>query len=100
MTIFAGKLKYNRDVYDYRTDAHRNVAGLSLTEKKFTVITVLIWVLLFILGIEVGGNEQIIKGLHTIGIEAVILTLGSTLGSVIAAWALWKALYRKKGKTA
>ena len=57
-------------------------------------------VLLFILGIEVGGNEQIIKGLHTIGIEAVILTLGSTLGSVIAAWALWKALYRKKGKTA
>ena len=27
------------------------------------VITVLIWVLLFILGVEVGGNEQIIKGL-------------------------------------
>ena len=65
--------------------------------KIHTVITVLIWALLFILGIEVGGNEQIIKGLHTIGIEAVILTLGSTLGSVIAAWALWKALYRKKG---
>ena len=61
--------------------------------KIHTVITVLIWALLFILGIEVGGNEQIIKGLHTIGIEAVILTLGSTLGSVIAAWALWKALY-------
>ena len=57
--------------------------------KIHTVITVLIWALLFILGIEVGGNEQIIKGLHTIGIEAVILTLGSTLGSVIAAWALW-----------
>ena len=68
--------------------------------KIHTVITVLIWALLFILGIEVGGNEQIIKGLHTIGIEAVILTLGSSLGSVIAAWALWKALYRKKGKTA
>ena len=32
--------------------------------KIHTVITVLIWVLLFILGIEVGGNEQIIKGLH------------------------------------
>ena len=47
--------------------------------KIHTVITVLIWALLFILGIEVGGNEQIIKGLHTIGIEAVILTLGSTL---------------------
>ena len=30
--------------------------------KIHTVITVLIWALLFILGIEVGGNEQIIKG--------------------------------------
>ena len=40
--------------------------------KIHKVITVLIWVLLFILGIEVGGNEQIIKGLHTIGLEAVL----------------------------
>ncbi|VFB13316.1 putative transmembrane protein [Bacteroides heparinolyticus] len=61
------------------------------------IITPLIWLLLFILGIEVGSNEQIIKGLHTIGMEAVILTLGGTLGSVIAAWALWKSLYRQKG---
>ena len=51
--------------------------------KIHKVITVLIWVLLFILGIEVGGNEQIIKGLHTIGLEAVILTIGGTLGSVL-----------------
>ena len=29
--------------------------------------------------------------------EAVILTLGGTLGSVIAAWALWRALYKRKG---
>ena len=66
-------------------------------KKTHQIITVLIWLLLFILGIEVGSNEQIIKGLHTIGLEAVILTLGGTLGSVIAAWALWKALYRRKG---
>ena len=30
-------------------------------------------------------------------LEAVILTLGGTLGSVIAAWALWRALYKRKG---
>lgn len=53
--------------------------------KIHTVITLLIWLLLFILGIEVGGNEQIVKGLHTIGLEAVILTIGGTAGSVIAA---------------
>ena len=66
-------------------------------KKIHQIITLLIWLLLFILGIEVGSNEQIIKGLHTIGLEAVILTLGGTLGSVITAWALWRALYNKKG---
>ena len=66
-------------------------------KKIHQIITLLIWLLLFILGIEVGSNEQIIKGLHTIGLEAVILTLGGPLGSVIAAWALWRALYKRKG---
>ena len=66
-------------------------------KKIHQIITLLIWLLLFILGIEVGSNEQIIKGLHTIGLEAEILTLGGTLGSVIAAWAHWRALYKRKG---
>lgn len=61
-------------------------------------ITVLIWALLFLLGIEVGGNEAIIRGLHTIGLEAVVLTLGGTLGSVTAARLLWQALTDGKKK--
>lgn len=52
-------------------------------KKIHPIITLLIWLLLFILGIEVGSNEEIIRGLHTIGYEAVVLTLGGTLGSVI-----------------
>lgn len=66
-------------------------------KKIHPIITLLIWLLLFILGIEVGSNEEIIRGLHTIGYEAVVLTLGGTLGSVITAWALWRALYKRKG---
>ena len=66
-------------------------------KKIHPIITLLIWLLLFILGIEVGSNEEIIRGLHTIGYEAVVLTLGGTLGSVIAAWALCRALYKRKG---
>ena len=60
-------------------------------KKIHPIITLLIWLLL------VGGNEEIYRGLHTIGYEAVVLTLGGTLGSVIAAWALWRALYKRKG---
>lgn len=52
-------------------------------------ITILIWFLLFILGLEVGGNKDIINGIHTIGLEALVITIAAVLGSVIAAKLLW-----------
>lgn len=58
------------------------------------IIMLLIWILLFILGIEVGSNKQIIEGLGTLGIEAIVLTLSAVLGSCITAWALWSFLYK------
>lgn len=57
------------------------------------VITLLIWLLLFLLGIDVGGNEAIVKGLHTIGLEALIITLAAVIGSSLAAWGLWHLIY-------
>ena len=66
--------------------------GFLLRKQKLSgihkVITVLIWLLLFLLGIDVGGNQKIINGLHTIGLEAIVITLAAVLGSVTAAWAL------------
>ena len=63
------------------------------------IITFLIWMLLFLLGIDVGGNETLIKGLPTLGMEAVIITLASVIGSTLCAWGLWHLLYiRNKGK--
>ena len=74
--------------------------GFLLRKQKLSgihkVITVLIWLLLFLLGIDVGGNQEIINGLHTIGMEAIVITLAAVLGSVTAAWALWYVLYKRK----
>lgn len=68
--------------------------GYLLRNKKMSfigrIITALIWVLLFLLGIEVGANPRIINGLQTLGLEAIILTLGGSAGSVPFAWALWR----------
>lgn len=64
------------------------------------VITLLIWLLLFLLGMEVGGNDAIIRSLHTLGLEAVVLMAGGTLGSVMAAKALWCFLTRQKDEKA
>ena len=67
--------------------------GFLLRNKRLSwihkIITLLIWVLLFLLGIDVGGNEAIIKGLHTLGLEALIITLAAVIGSILCAWGLW-----------
>ena len=58
------------------------------------VIAALIWTLLFLLGLEVGSNERIVSGLATLGLEAILITLAGTLGSVWAAWGLWRTTQR------
>lgn len=75
--------------------------GFLLRKRQLTgihrIITILIWILLFLLGVEVGGNRQIIEGLATLGLEALAITLAAVIGSCLAAWVLWKELYRRKG---
>lgn len=62
-------------------------------------ITVLIWVLLFLLGIEVGGDERIVKGLADLGAEALLISAAGVLGSSLLALLLWRVLDRKlKGR--
>ena len=52
------------------------------------VITALIWLLLFLLGIEVGSNPRIVMGMQTLGIEALLLTIGGAVGTTLCAWLL------------
>ena len=58
------------------------------------VITVLIWVLLFLLGVEVGGNPLIMGSMNDLGMEALILTLAGLSGSMAMAWGLWRIVSR------
>ena len=70
---------------------HRQLTMLS------RVITVLIWALLFCLGVEVGMNQQVIDRLQDLGLEALVLCLAGTLGSLVLAWLLWRVVLKKKG---
>ena len=56
------------------------------------LITGLIWILLFLLGWEVGHNKGVISALPTLGLDALLLTLAALLGSSLAAWGLWKVV--------
>lgn len=54
------------------------------------IVTWLIWLLLFLLGIEVGSNEMIVRSLPTLGVEALLLSTAATLGCCVLAWVLWR----------
>lgn len=41
--------------------------------------------LVFFLGVSVGGNETIVHALGTLGIQALILCLGGIIGSVLVS---------------
>lgn len=54
------------------------------------VTTALVWLLLFLLGLEVGGNRQIVEALPTLGVDALVIAVFATLGSISAAGLLWR----------
>ena len=69
-----------------------------MTNSISSIINILIWTLLFLLGIEAGSNPKIISSVSTLSIEALVITLGSVIGSCIAANLLWHRINNKKTK--
>jgi len=75
--------------------------GFLLRKRRLRVVphavTVLIWLLLFFLGVEVGQNPQVINGISDLGLEALWLALTGIAGTVLFSWLLWKWAISKKG---
>ena len=63
-----------------------------LENRLFLVLT---YLLLFFLGWEVGGNEQTLKALPSLGLKSLLIALITTLGSILGAFALWKSIKNK-----
>ena len=76
--------------------------GFLLRKRRLRVVphavTVLIWLLLFFLGIEVGENPQVVSGIRDLGLEALWLSLTGIAGTVLFSWALWRWTNGKKKK--
>lgn len=56
------------------------------------LITVIIWALLFLLGVEVGADRALVGGLATLGGAAFTIFGFSVAGSMLAAWLLWRRI--------
>ena len=61
-----------------------------------TALGLIIMLLLFFLGVSVGSNEQVVNNFALIGLDAFVLTIGGTLGSVLCAWWVYLSFFKKK----
>lgn len=75
------------------------LTGYLFRNKRLTfvskLITFAIWGLLFLLGIAVGANEEIMGNLNTIGIHALIISVSGVAGSVICARWVYRKYFMK-----
>jgi len=78
------------------------VSGYLLRSRKLhyihKFIITLIWLLLFLLGLEMGSNEIVIHQFGNLGFEAFLLASAGTLGSVVFAWFLWLTVRNKSSQ--
>lgn len=66
------------------------------------LISLSIYVLLLLLGISVGLNKTIVQNIGTLGFQALVITLGAVLGSVVFSWLVFRIFFssevNKNGK--
>lgn len=75
-------------IVGYSIRNNKNV--ISLVDKGTTYA---IWLLLFLLGLSVGGNNLNIRSL---GVTALLLSSGAILGSVILSYFLFISFFKHK----
>ena len=62
------------------------------------LLNMAIYLLLFLLGISVGTNQQVIQNLDKIGLEAILIAVASITGSVLASFLVFKLIFKQDAK--
>ncbi len=75
--------------------------GFILREKlneKFLsrLLLISIYILLFLLGVQIGNNPRILKNLSSLGFQAVAFTFASVIGSLLCIVLIYKLFFLKK----
>ncbi len=77
------------------------LVGYLIREKRFIIskidriISIAIYILLFILGVAIGGDNQIVSNLSELGAIALFITISAIFGSLIFSWLLYKFIFSK-----
>jgi uncharacterized membrane protein YbjE (DUF340 family) len=53
-----------------------------------------IFILLFLLGLSIGKNSDVLKNISTVGVQSAVLAAGGVLGSVVFSFFVYKYFFR------
>lgn len=71
--------------------------GAKVLQRIGRPISYTILLLLFLLGISVGANREIVDNLALLGGQAFLLAAAGTAGSVLAAWGVYRVFFKERG---
>ena len=63
-----------------------------------TVSSASIFLLVFLLGAQIGADPEILRNIAFLGLDALVLAIAGTAGSVLAGWLLYRLLYGEAGR--
>ena len=106
ITIFGGFLRIM--IYLILTLSAGICAGFICRRSRFlrhtgTVVSAVICLMLFFVGVKIGADENILKNLSGLGLQALLFAIAGMAGSVLAAALLYKTVFKadndRGGKT-
>ena len=71
---------------------------IDILQKIGKPISYTILLLLFLLGISVGSNQEIVNNLARLGGQAFLLALAGTAGSVLAGWGIYSLFFKERSR--
>lgn len=79
-------------------------SGFLLRDIKATrhagkAVTLAIWAMLFLMGMKIGADRELVSNISSIGLQSALLAIAGVTGSVTAATLLYKFMFRKKSRT-
>lgn len=72
----------------------RNIRAIPTLVSKINIY--IIFLLLFVMGLSVGSNPQVIQGLGTLGLLGIAISVVSIAGSVFLSWIVYRHLFKKR----
>lgn len=70
--------------------------NVKIMKKCGLAVSVVIWIMLFSLGLKIGADRELTGNLSGIGLHALVLAAFGVAGSIIAATIVYKLLFKEK----